>query len=146
MEMRGLEKVEKAKEVMIDGGQHLIPIAVLFYLLLITRITVTYAGLITVLFAIAITQIRKKSRISIKRIIAIFDLGTRRSADLTALIAVIGIVQSAFTITGLGPRLSELLVMVAIDSPFLPDVRVSVNSRVLVAVPTFHLSFSSEIP
>jgi TRAP-type uncharacterized transport system fused permease subunit len=44
-------------------------------------------------------------------------VGTRRSADLTALIAVIGIVQSAFTITGLGPRLSELLVVVADGNP-----------------------------
>jgi TRAP transporter 4TM/12TM fusion protein len=111
--MRGLEKVEKIKTALFEGGQHLIPIAVLFYLLLITRITVTYAGLITVLLTIAINQIRKGHRLRLKQIPGVFDKGTRRSAELTALIAVIGIVQSAFTITGLGPRLSELLVMAA---------------------------------
>ncbi len=119
LRMRGLEKVEKATKVIKEGGQHLIPVGVLFYLLLITRITVTYAGLITVLLTVAINQTRKRKRISLKKIITIFDKGTRRSADLTALIAVIGIVQSAFTITGLGPRLSELLVMVAGGHPVL---------------------------
>jgi len=113
LRMRGLEKVEKARKVIKEGGQHLIPVGVLFYLLLVTRLTVTYAGLITVLLTVAINQTRKRKRISLKKIITIFDKGTRRSAELTALIAVIGIVQSAFTITGLGPRLSELLVMVA---------------------------------
>ena len=117
--MRGLEKVEKAQKVIREGGQHLIPIAVLFYLLLITRLTVTYAGLITVLLTVAINQIRRGTRINLKKIYTIFDHGTRRSADLTALIAVIGIVQSAFTITGLGPRLSELLVMAAGGHPVL---------------------------
>ena len=117
--MRGLEKVEKAQKVIREGGQNLIPIAVLFYLLLITRLTVTYAGLITVLLTVAINQIRRGTRINLKKIYTIFDHGTRRSADLTALIAVIGIVQSAFTITGLGPRLSELLVMAAGGHPVL---------------------------
>lgn len=115
--MVGQTKTENTRKVIVAGFHHLVPIIVLFYLLLVTRLSVTYAGLITVFLTIVVSQIRKKSRLNSRQIIDIFDKGTRGSAELTALIGVIGIVQSAFTITGLGPRLSELLVMAAGGEP-----------------------------
>lgn len=116
--MTGTRSGVKARNVVMEGFHHLLPIILLFYLLLVTRLTVTYAGLITVLLTIAINQVRKKTRLKLKQILTIFDRGTRGSAELTALIGVIGIVQAAFTITGLGPRLSELLVLAAGGQPF----------------------------
>jgi len=135
--MRGKDEVEKARKVIMEGIQHLIPLALLFYLLLVTRLTVTYAGLITVLVTIGINQLRKKTRLNFRQILTIFDQGTRRSAELTALIGVIGIVQAAFTITGLGPRLSELLVLMAGAQPILILVMAMVIALILgMGMPT----------
>ncbi len=117
MKISGLERVEKAPRVLREGGHYLIPIGVLFYLLLVASFTVTFAGLITVIAALAVNEFRKKTRIDFRKLYSLLDGGTRKSAELTALIAVIGIIQSAFTITGLGPRLSELLVASAGGNP-----------------------------
>jgi TRAP transporter 4TM/12TM fusion protein len=137
LRMRGRDKVEKARKVIMEGIHHLIPLALLFYLLLVTRLTVTYAGLITVLFTIGINQLRKKTRLNFRQIMTIFDQGTRRSAELTALIGVIGIVQAAFTITGLGPRLSELLVLMAGARPIFILIMAMVIALILgMGMPT----------
>jgi TRAP transporter 4TM/12TM fusion protein len=119
MGMKGLKEVERTRDVLRRGGHFLIPIAILFYLLLVTRLTPTYAGLLTVFVAIAVSQIQTSTRLKLPGIIKVFDLGGRACASITALIAVIGIVQQAFTITGLGPRMSELLVYAAGGLPLV---------------------------
>jgi TRAP transporter 4TM/12TM fusion protein len=108
--MKGLAHVEKARKVIAQGAHYLLPIALLFYLLLVVRLSPTYSGLVTVLLTVGINQIRKKTRLKWAEVYAVFADGTRMCAELTALIAVIGVVQQAFTITGLGHSLSEMIV------------------------------------
>ena len=109
----------KISRIIGEGWQHLVAILLLLYLLLITRLTVTFCGLITVLATIVLNQVRQKTRLGPLRVLAIFDKGARGAAEMTALIASIGIVQQAFTVTGLGHTISELLVMAAGESSIL---------------------------
>jgi TRAP transporter 4TM/12TM fusion protein len=111
--MRGLARVEKTRQVIVQGIHYLLPIAFLFYLLLVVRLSPTYSGLITVLLTVVINQFSKNTRLKWGEIYAVFADGTRMCAELTALIAVIGVVQQAFTITGLGHSLSEMIVNMA---------------------------------
>ena len=115
--LRGMPNVERFRTVLGQGVQFFIPIAVLFYLLLFAGFTATFAGLLSVLLVIAINQVRKKTRISAKGTIKIFDKGTRVSAEMTAMIATLGIIQQAFIVTGLGPRMSDILVTMAGQDP-----------------------------
>lgn len=108
--MRGLTRVEKTRKIIPQGIHYLLPIAALFYLLLVVRLSPTYSGLITVLLAVVINQFKKSTRLKWAEIYALFADGTKMCAELTALIAVIGVVQQAFTITGLGHSLSEMIV------------------------------------
>lgn len=117
--MRGLIHVEKTRKVIVQGIHYLLPIALLFYLLLVVRLSPTYSGLITVLLTVIINQIRKSNRLKWREIYAVFAEGTKMCAELTALIAVIGVVQQAFTITGLGHNLSEIIVNMAGGSKVL---------------------------
>ena len=117
--MRGLRQTEKARKIFFKGIHYIIPIVLLFYLLIIMRLSPTYAGLMTVLVTVALNQLQKKTRLELKRIYALFANGTKMCAELTALIAVIGVVQQAFTITGLGHRLSEIIVDTAGGSQIL---------------------------
>lgn len=111
--MRGLASVEKTRKVIVQGIHYLLPIALLFYLLLVVRLSPTYCGLATVLLTVVINQLRKNTRLKWGEIYAVFADGTRMCAEITALIAVIGVVQQAFTITGLGHSLSEMIVNMA---------------------------------
>jgi TRAP transporter 4TM/12TM fusion protein len=108
--MKGLTHVEKTRKFIVQGIHYLLPIVLLFYLLLVVRLSPTYCGLATVLLTVAINQIRKNTRLKWREIYAVFAEGTKTCAELTALIAVIGVVQQAFTITGLGHNLSEMIV------------------------------------
>lgn len=117
--MTGVSSSEKVVAVLRAGGHNLIPIIVLFVLLLVFHLSATYAGIITVFVTVAVNLFKREGRLTFKGFIRIFDKGARSCASITALIAVIGVVQQAFTITGLGPRLSELLVMAAGGRPFL---------------------------
>ena len=135
--MRGLKKTEKAGKLLFQGIHYLIPIALLFYLLMVVRLSPTYSGLLTVLVTIAINQVHKQTRLGLKGIYFLFVNGTKMCAELTALIAVIGVVQQAFTITGLGHRLSEIIVNAAGGNPVLILVLAMVIAIVLgMGLPT----------
>jgi TRAP transporter 4TM/12TM fusion protein len=115
--LKGMPNVERLRTVVSQGYHFFIPIAALFYLLLIAGFTATFAGLLSVLLTVVVNQTRKGTRVGGKKIIRIFDKGTRVSAEMTAMIATLGIIQQAFVITGLGPRVSEILVAVAGSDP-----------------------------
>ena len=119
MGLKGMPNVERLRTVVGQGYHFFIPIALLFYLLLIAGFTATFAGLLSVLLTIVVNQIRKITRVGGKEIIRIFDKGTRVSAEMTAMIATLGIIQQAFVITGLGPRISEILVTTAGSAPVI---------------------------
>jgi TRAP-type uncharacterized transport system fused permease subunit len=109
----------------------------LFYLLMVARLSPTYSGLLTVLVTVAINQVSKETRLGPKGIYFLFVNGTKMCAELTALIAVIGVVQQAFTITGLGHRLSEIIVNAAGGNPVLILVLAMVIAIVLgMGLPT----------
>ena len=135
--MRGLRQTERTRRVILQGIHYLVPIIMLFYLLLVMRLSPTYAGLVTVLITVAINQIQKKTRFGVSGVYSIFANGTKMCADLTMLIAVIGVVQQAFTITGLGHRLSEIILSAAGGSPILALVMAMAISIILgMGLPT----------
>ncbi len=115
--LKGMPNVERFITILGQGVQFFIPIGLLFYLLLGAGFTATFAGLLSVLMVIATNQIRKGTRVSTKRVLSIFDKGTRISGEMTALIATLGIIQQAFIVTGLGPRMSDILVTMAGNNP-----------------------------
>jgi len=115
--LKGMPNVERFTTILGQGVQFFVPIGLLFYLLLGAGFTATFAGLLSVLMVIATNQVRKRTRVSAKQVIKIFDKGTRVSAEMTALIATLGIIQQAFIVTGLGPRMSDILVTMAGQDP-----------------------------
>ncbi len=137
LRLTGMPNVERFITLLGQGIQFFIPISVLFYLLLFAGFTATFSGLLSVLLVVAINQIRKNTRVSGKEVIQIFDKGTRVSAEMTAMIATLGIIQQAFIITGLGPRLSDILVTLAGQNPVSVLVMSMVISIILgMGMPT----------
>ncbi len=102
----------------IRRGWHLtLPIIALFYMLISVRLTVSYAGMISVVVALAVAQLRAHTRMSWKTILAVFDQGVRSAVKITGLIAALGLIQQGLTITGLGGRFSEIMVVMSGGSP-----------------------------
>lgn len=113
-ERRGLtglprHELPDAREVLRRGWHLLLAPGVLFYLLMVRGVTAAYAGLVSAGAALAGALCRKATRPNWRDVVAIFDDGVRQAARATALIISIGLIQQAVVTTGLGARLTELI-------------------------------------
>jgi TRAP transporter 4TM/12TM fusion protein len=110
--IKGLSKEEipNWKGVLGECWHLILPIAVLFYLLMGEAYTAMYAGFFCIILTIVAAQLRPHTRMSLKQIIDIMETGVRDVAGIVAILAGLGLVSQAVVITGLGARLSEILV------------------------------------
>ncbi len=110
--IKGLSKEEIPdwKRTLAESWHILIPILVLFYLLMVESYTAMFSGLICIVLTIVAAQLRRDTRMSFRKIIDIMEVGVRDVASIVAILAGLGLISQAIVITGLGARLSEILV------------------------------------
>ncbi|MFZ7102163.1 MAG: TRAP transporter permease [Peptococcaceae bacterium] len=113
--IKGLAKedIPDWKKVLGEGWHVMVPIVLLFYLLMVKSNTAMYAGLFCIMTTIIAAQIRSHTRMSLAKIIEIVEKGVRDVAGIVAILAGLGMVSQAVVITGLGARLSDVLVKLA---------------------------------
>lgn len=120
MGLTGLPKNEipNARQVLRDGWHLLIPPFLLLYLLMVEQYSPNYAGMVCVLVSLMVAMFRRRTRLNLKDLIQLLDNGVRQAAKVTALIAAIGFIQQAVVTTGLGPRLTEIILLASEGSLF----------------------------
>lgn len=92
-------------------GWHIIaPIGVLLYLMLYKSYTATFSGLFCVSATLIAAQLRRHTRLSFMQICSIITKGVRSVANLVAILAGLGLVKQAILVTGLGGRLSDIMI------------------------------------
>ncbi len=103
------EDIPSARQLLMDGWHLLVAPLLLIYLLIVEQLSPNYAGMITLIVSVAIAMLRRHSRLSPSGIYSVVVTGVLRAAQITALIAAIGFIQQAMVTTGLGPRLTEII-------------------------------------
>ena len=103
------DEIPSIGQVMSDGWHLLLAPVLLFYLLIVERYTPAYASLLTIGIALVVGWARASTRLPLLKIIDCIDSGIRQAAAITALIISIGLLQAAIVATGLGPRLTEII-------------------------------------
>lgn len=103
------DEIPSFRDALRDGWHLLLAPAALFYLLVAEAYTPSYASLIAIGIALVAGLARQVSRVPLREIFAQFDSGVRQAAAITALVASIGLLQAAIMTTGLGPRLTEII-------------------------------------
>jgi TRAP transporter 4TM/12TM fusion protein len=93
-----------------SGWFFIIPILVLMVLIGHFGINVAKSGLYSLLVLIAVSYLRKQTRIGPRKIKMALEQGALAFADLGAAAGVIGIIMSAVSLTGLGMSLSSGLI------------------------------------
>lgn len=140
MGLKGVKRVAMRGEkvaVFLGGWHYLVALLLLFYLLLVSRLTASVSGIITMFMLIFINQMRPGNRIGVRQILGVFDKGARGAAEITVLIASVGLIQQAFTVTGLAHTLSDLLVALAGDSAILMLIMAMIIAIILgMGMPT----------
>lgn len=120
-----------------DGWHLLVAPCLLFYLLIFEKLTPNYAALISIGVAVLAGMARIATRASLLELTRFFDAGIRQAATITALIISIGILQASIVATGLGPRLSDIILSVSDGSLFVTACLAVVAATVLgMGMPT----------
>lgn len=111
-ELAGLPSNERPKfwVTLRYATPYLLPLVLLIYLLVVLKISVTMAGLIAIIATVISTQLLTKNKLKFGQFKDLVMKGVHGAAGITALIACIGLVQQAFVVTGLGSRLTEVLI------------------------------------
>ena len=112
--IRGLAKEDLPKlwPVLKRGSHLVLPIAVLVAML-VMGYTAMKAGFYALISVILISAIQKETRMGIKRILLAMESGAKAVLPIAAACACSGIVVGVLTLTGLGLKISYLLVQIA---------------------------------
>lgn len=91
----------------------LFPVGVLFYTLAVLRYTTSKAAIWTILSTVAISALNKNSRLNIFKLVCAFKKAGKNIVVIALCCANIGIIVGVLMLTGMGLKLSSLLVTLA---------------------------------
>lgn len=115
--LTGKEKAARVIDVLWQGGHLFIPVLVILYYVIAgySPFKASYYGIISILI---VSFLRKGSRINVKKILASLEGGGRRVVGIAVVCACAGIVLGVMNMTGLGIKLTELIMRVSGGSLF----------------------------
>lgn len=110
--LSGLNRTElpRIKAVLLSEGHLLIPFFVLIYLLAVVLYTPIKAGFYSIITVLAVSYIRKSTRMNLAKIIEALRQGALGALAVVIACGCAGIVVGVFTYTGLGVKLSSILI------------------------------------
>lgn len=130
-------EISSVRESLSDGWHLLIAPVLLFYLLIVESYTASYASLIALVVALVAGFARNVTRVSLTKLLDHLDDGVKQAAAITALIISIGLLQAAIVATGLGPRLTEIILTISDGSLIITAILAVVAATLLgMGMPT----------
>jgi TRAP transporter 4TM/12TM fusion protein len=116
--------------VLWKGIHHLIPLALLVYLLL-TGYSPSTSAFFSILCLIAVSYLRKESRLGLRDMAQALELGARNSLTVSAACAAVGVIVGVVGMTGIGVKFSSIIVSAAGGYVFVSIIFVGLASLVL---------------
>jgi len=104
------EDLPSVRRVLAEGWFYVVPIIVLVYFLAVVQYSPMRAAVYALVATIAVSFIRKSTRMSLPRLFETLKRGATGSLEVALACASAGIVVGVFNLTGLGLRLSSLLI------------------------------------
>ncbi|ADH97974.1 TRAP transporter permease [Salisediminibacterium selenitireducens] len=144
------ENLPLVKNVMMERGHLLIPLLFLMYMLFLSGRTIIFSAFLTILVTVAVSMIRKTTRMSVKDIIGALDNGARTALAVAIACASVGIIVGIATLTGFGLKLANGIVILGGESLFLTLMFTMVASIVLgmglPSIPTYIITATMAAP
>lgn len=118
--LQGLSRDElpKVKDVLRERGHLLLPL-ILLVVLLMMGYTPTLVAVATIVATVIIAALRPSSRMGFRDILAALETGVRDTLGVAAACAAVGITVGVFSLTGLGLKLANIILMMGSGSLFM---------------------------
>lgn len=101
--------LEPLLKIIKEGWFHSIPLLLLIYLLLVVGYSPARSGLYAIAAIVIINLFNKKNRMKIKDYLKVLEKGAIGTMEIAIACACAGIIIGSFALTGLGPRISSIL-------------------------------------
>ncbi|MCD5414891.1 MAG: TRAP transporter permease [Clostridiales bacterium] len=105
------DQLPKIKKVLKERGHLILPIFILLYLL-VQGFTPLFSAFYSIIATIAVSALRKNTRMSFNDIIDALEDGTRTVLGVAMACAVVGLIIGVATLTGFGLKLASVILMV----------------------------------
>ena len=138
LELSGIpkEQLPNPWEALIKQGYLFLPIVIIIGLMVMGNSPMK-SGFYAIFITIALSWIRKATRMDWLRVLAAIEDGVRGSLSVIAACATAGIIVGAVSLTGLGMNFSRFMIGVADGKTFLLLVMVAISSIILgMGMPT----------
>jgi TRAP transporter 4TM/12TM fusion protein len=143
------EDLPKIKNVLRERGHLLIPLLLLIYMLF-SGYTPIYAAFFAIIAIVAISALRYNTRIGIKGIIEALEKGTRSALSVAMACAMVGIIVGVASLTGLGLKMTNAILVLGQGSLFLTLFYAMIASIILgmglPSIPTYIITSSMTAP
>lgn len=124
------DQLPKVKEVLKERGHLLLPIVALV-VFLFKSVPVSYAAFYTILITIAISSLRKTTRMSFKDIVDALNDGARQSLSVMAACAMVGVIIGSVSLTSFGTVMTSSIMSIGAGSLFLTLFFTMIASMIL---------------
>ncbi|MFW6149103.1 MAG: TRAP transporter permease [Atribacterota bacterium] len=104
------DKIPDLRAILLERGHLLIPIGVLVYLL-VRAYTPLFAAFWAIVSTVAISMLKKVTRMNLKDLIGGFEEGAKGALGVACACASAGIIIGVVTLTGIGLKIANSLVM-----------------------------------
>ena len=130
------ENLPQVKKVFAEGWHLLLPLFVIVYLL-VKGYTPLRAALVCIIVTVAIAMLRKNTRLNGKDILDALENGARSAIGVSAACACAGIIIGVVTLTGVGLKIANGIVVLSGGSFFFTLVLTMIASIILgMGLPT----------
>lgn len=119
--LKGMDEKDlpNGREVLRRSGHLTIPLFVLVFLLIVSRMSVARAGLIATACILIVAFFRPNTRMSLRAIVEALVDSAKSSIGIAVVITTAGLIVGAVGMTGLGMRFSSVVLHIAQDNSFL---------------------------
>jgi TRAP transporter 4TM/12TM fusion protein len=113
--LKGLpaKELPNIRQLLKEKGHLSLPVLVLIYFLAFAWVSPQRAAFWAIVSTVGVSYLRKSTRMSPKSILIAMEKGARGILEIAVVCAIAGVVIGSFTLTGLGLKLSTILIDIA---------------------------------
>ncbi|OPY68692.1 MAG: Sialic acid TRAP transporter permease protein SiaT [Syntrophorhabdaceae bacterium PtaU1.Bin034] len=134
--LKGVPKSDLPKigKVLKERGYMVLPVVVLLFAIAVLKLSPVKAGFWSIVCCVVVSYVRPATRMTFKKIITAFEKGAKACLIVAVCCASAGLITGVISMTGMGERFSDILIMLSGGS-LLPLLFLTMIASLVIGLP-----------
>lgn len=134
--LKGLPKSDLPRigKLLVERGYMILPIVVLLFAIAVMKMSPVKAGFWSIVCTVLVSYIRPSTRMTFKKIVTAFEKGAKGCLIVAVCCASAGLITGVISMTGMGERFSDILIMLSGGSLF-PLLFLTMIASLVIGLP-----------